>query len=352
MSFKYTTGLNNMGPFQVSGRPWLKNVTGLADGGTQYIKFPNVTKKIKVKNHTGSGALKIGFADNARRAFDMPSASASDRFDGSFGSALSAVTVSVWLKDRTLDTFLRIMAFTGTGITDTRLQGRSSGANEGALRFIIEGNAEDSAFNLTSPDTWAHMVVVLNGTDNRVYVNGDLAITNTNAVGNGSRNPTGISFGDTLTANHDGLYDEIYVYNTAFTDAEVGELYNSGAYFDPRDHSKAANLLSWWAFEDNAYRNYFDTADTTSTINDRIGSNNLTKGGTGTGAFVNGRQLDTAVNFHSITIPAGGELELNVKTKSMFLFADGAAQDFDVYASLTNIPIERMYELTGPGIDE
>lgn len=348
----YKVGLQHAGSFISSGKPFLKTNSSLADGATEYIKFPNVTKKIKVKNHSTSGVLKIGFADNARRGFDMPSASVTDRFDGSFGSALSAVTVSVWLKDRTLDTFLRIMAFTGAGITDTRLQGRSSGGNKGGLRFLIEGNQNDSAFNLTPADTWVHIVAVLNGTDNRIYVNGDLVITNTNAVGGGLSNPTGISFGDTTTANHDGLYDEIYVYNTAFTTDEVGELYNSGAYFDPRDHSKAANLLSWWAFEDNAYRNYFDTADTTSTINDRIGSNNLTKGGTGTGAFVNGRQLDTAVNSHSLILSPGAEIELNVKTKSMFLFADGATQDFDVYASLTNIPSERMYDLTGPGIDE
>ena len=188
---------------------------------------------------------------------------------------------------------------------------------------------------------------MINESTNKLYVNGVLAATNTATA----PNFTELSIGADAT-NFDDIYDEMYLFNTPFTQAEVTELYAAGGYFDPRDHSQAANLVSWWAFEDNGFRTYFTTADTITTINDRIGSNNLTKAGSGTGAFVNGRQLDTAATSHSIIIPAGGEVELNVKSKSMFLKADGATQSFDVYASLTGIPAERMYDLTGPGIDE
>jgi len=344
MSFNYTTGLNNMGSFQVSGRPWLKNVTGLADGSTQYIKFPNVTKKIKVKNHTGSGALKIGFADNARRGFDMPGATPADRFEGTFASS-AAFTISFWIKPTSSALLARVIELDG-GAANTRLQGTGTGA----LKFFVDGFSLNSSNGFIILNEWAQITMVINDTDNKVYVNGELAVSKA-GNGTGAGSFTGLSIGAD-TANYDDTYDDMYLFNTAFTAAEVAELYSAGAYFDPRDHTQAGNLTSWWAFEDNAYRNYFTTADTASTINDRIGSNNLTKVGTGTGVFVNGRQLDTAVNSHSITIPAGEELELNVKTKSMFLFADGANQDFDVYASLTNVPIERMYDLTGTGIDE
>ena len=344
MSFNYTTGLNNVGSFQVSGRPWLKNVTGLANGSTQYISFPNVTKKIKVKNHTGSGVLKIGFADNVRRGFDMPGATSSDRFEGTFASS-AAFTISFWIKPTGSATLARVIELDG-GAANTRLQGTGSGA----LKFFVDGNAENSLNGFIVLNEWALITIVINNTDNKVYVNGELAVSN---IGNGSGagSFTGLPIGGD-SANYDDIYDDMTLFNTAFTATEVAELYSAGDYFDPRDHTQAGNLTSWWAFEDNAYKNYFTTADTASTINDRIGSNNLAKAGTGTGVFVNGRQLDTAVNFHSITIGAGEELEINVKTKSMFLFADGANQDFDIYASLTNVPIERMYDLTGPGIDE
>ena len=343
MSFVYTAGLNNMGSYQVSGRPWLKSTTSLADGLTEYLTFDNVTKKVRVKNHSTSGKLRVGFADNARRAYNMPDSTG--RLDASF-SAATAFTVSFWIKplDASAASIARILQLGPND--DTRIQGTGTGG----LKFFVSTVPQSSANGFTSPLTWSQMTVVINGTANKLYVNGVLAVTNTTAAPNGGFDE--LSIGSAIGANFDDIYDEMYLFNAPFTQAEVTELYAAGGYFDPRDHSQAANLVSWWAFEDNGFRTYFTTADTITTINDRIGSNNLTKAGSGTGAFVNGRQLDTAATSHSIIIPAGGEVELNVKSKSMFLKADGATQSFDVYASLTGIPAARMYDLTGPGIDE
>ena len=339
----YTSGLGNVGSYQASGRPFLKTVTSLASDATEYIKFDNVTKKIRVKNHSTSGKLKVGFADNARRAYNMPDSNG--RLDASFTST-SAFTVSFWLKplDPSATSVTRILQLGPNG--NTRIQGTGTGG----LKFFVDDpsgtNSVSSPNGFTNPLTWCQITVVINGTDNKIYVDGVLAITQTRAAPSFDE----LSIGADAT-NFDDIYDEMYLFNTPFTQAEVTELFASGGYLDPRDHSQSANLVSWWAFEDNGFRTYFATNDTITTINDRIGSNNLTKAGGGTGAFVNGRQLDTSVNSHSIIIPAGGEIELSVKTKSMFLFADGATQNFDVYASLTNIPSGRMYDLTGAGID-
>tara|TARA_R100001015_G_C4635130_1_gene203597 strand:- start:6805 stop:7827 length:1023 start_codon:yes stop_codon:yes gene_type:complete len=337
---KYNVGLGNVGSYQSSGKPWLKTVASLADTGTTYLEFPNVTKKVRVKNYSDAGSIHAGFADNVRRAYDMPDSTG--KLECTFTSS-SAFTISFWLKPGPgVGTVTRVLELDG-GLSNTRLQGH--GGN-GAIKLFINNNPQSSLDHMTAPNTWSQITVVINGTDNKVYVNGVLAFTNTTAAGAF----TGFTIGADST-NFDDVYDEMYLFNTAFTEAEAIELYAAGAYFDPRDHSQAANLVSWWAFEDNANRAYFTTNDTITTINDRIGSNNLTKGGGGTGAFVNGRQLDTAVNHHSIIIPAGSEVELDVRTKSMFLYASGSTQTFDVYASLTNIPSERMYDLTGAGID-
>ena len=358
----YTSGLGNVGSYQVSGRPFLKTNTSLAADDTEYIKFDNVTKKIRVKNHSRSGVLKIGFADNARRCFDLPNAGSTDHLaSANFGSKLTTFTVAFWIKSLTgsPETVSRIVGFENSSITGahTRVEGRATGA----LRFFMDGTGAkftQTADGVTLANTWHHIVVVINGTDNRLYVDSNLVTTNTN-IHNPNVDETGydsITFGDDQSANFDDRIDEAYFFNVALTTPEVVELYNEGAYYDPRNHSQAANLTSWWAFEDNAYRTYFSTNDTTTTILDRIGNINLTSVGTGTGFFAPGRQLDTAIHSHSITVPAGGEIELNVKTKSMFLFATGslqsnAPQNFDVYASLTNIPSERMHDLTGSGID-
>ena len=42
----YTTGLQNVGSYQASGRPFLKTVTSLAASGTEYIKFDNVEREL------------------------------------------------------------------------------------------------------------------------------------------------------------------------------------------------------------------------------------------------------------------------------------------------------------------
>tara|TARA_R110002126_G_C10357543_1_gene492244 strand:- start:6 stop:1031 length:1026 start_codon:yes stop_codon:yes gene_type:complete len=341
MSFVYTAGLNNMGSYQVSGRPWLKSTASLADGLTEYLTFDNVTKKVRVKNHSTSGKLRVGFADNARRAYDMPDSDG--HLEASFIST-NTFTVSFWMKPLFTNPATSVSRVLQLGSNaNTRLQGTGTGG----FRFIVASGVVNSAGNLYESGKWTQVTVVINESTNKLYVNGVLAATNTATA----PNFTELSIGADAT-NFDDIYDEMYLFNTPFTQAEVTELYAAGGYFDPRDHSQAANLVSWWAFEDNGFRTYFTTADTITTINDRIGSNNLTKAGSGTGAFVNGRQLDTAATSHSIIIPAGGEVELNVKSKSMFLKADGATQSFDVYASLTGIPAERMYDLTGPGIDE
>lgn len=339
MSFRYSVGLQNVGSFQVSGTPFLKSTTGLVDGDTQYTTFPNVTKKIRVKNHSSGGALKIGFAGNARRAFDMPGST--DHLETSFTST-GAFTIAFWIKPLA-STINRILQLGLLG-QNTRLQGHGTA---GAIKLFINGTlAGISPASMTAANTWSHIVVVINNTDNRVYVNASEVINSSLPAGSYDFLSIGAD-----TANFDDIYDEMCFFNSALSPEEIEELYAAGDYFDPRGHSQAANLVSWWAFEDNNYRDYFTTDDTALLINDRIGSNNLVASAAG-GNFVPGRQLDTAINSHSITIPAGEELELNVKTKSMFLFADGAAQDFDISASLTGIPAGRMFELTGPGIDE
>jgi len=338
----YKVGLHHAGSYISSGKPFLKTFASIADGKTEYLKFPNVAKKVRIKNHSTSGTLKIGFADNVRRAFDMPD-TGDGRLECTFTSS-PAFTISFWLKPGPLvTTVTRILELDG-GLSNTRLQGHGS---NGAIKLFVNNNPSASADHMTAPNTWSQITVVINGDDNKVYVNGVLALTNVTPAGSFA----GLTIGADGT-NFDDVYDEMYLFNTAFTEAEALELYAAGAYFDPRDHSQAANLTSWWAFEDNEHRAYFASADSATVINDRIGSNNLTNAGSGTGVFVSGRQLNTAETSHSLTLAAGAEIELNVRTKSVFVKASGATQNCDIYASLTNIPDERMYDLTGPGIDE
>jgi hypothetical protein len=57
-------------------------------------------------------------------------------------------------------------------------------------------------------------------------------------------------------------------------------------------------------------------------------------------------------NKHFITLNAGESISFDVKCKEIFLHNNSGTQTFEMIADLTNIPIRRMYELTGSGITD
>ncbi|QDP62101.1 MAG: putative concanavalin A-like lectin/glucanases superfamily protein [Prokaryotic dsDNA virus sp.] len=62
---------------------------------------------------------------------------------------------------------------------------------------------------------------------------------------------------------------------------------------------------------------------------------------------------NVATNKHYWSLSNKDEkLEMNVKTKEIYLSADSGHCDFSIQADLTNIPSSRMYEHTGSGVDE
>ncbi len=68
-NYKYGTGLNNVGSYQVSGKPFVSGGIDAIDGpagGTaiaEKISFPTVSRWIYVVNN-GSTALKVAFSEN------------------------------------------------------------------------------------------------------------------------------------------------------------------------------------------------------------------------------------------------------------------------------------------------
>ena len=58
-----------------------------------------------------------------------------------------------------------------------------------------------------------------------------------------------VGSGASTSNNTDGEATEAVVFNIGLTDAEVAELYNAGVPFDPRTHSRAANLQIYWRAE-------------------------------------------------------------------------------------------------------
>ena len=64
-NYKYSTGLSNVGSYQVSGKPFASTVTAPASGATNFHKFdfPSVTKEITIINNgPTTKPVRVAFA--------------------------------------------------------------------------------------------------------------------------------------------------------------------------------------------------------------------------------------------------------------------------------------------------
>ena len=95
MAYKYTSGLGNVGAFQVSGKPFVSGgiVPDGAEDDVQYeIQFPNVTSWIEVRNlgvdayGAPEGMVRIGFSalsimEDGTNYYDLPASASTGRWD-------------------------------------------------------------------------------------------------------------------------------------------------------------------------------------------------------------------------------------------------------------------------------
>ena len=333
----YKSGLGNVGSYLVSGRPWLKTST-IADGAIEFYHLPKVTKQIVIRNdHQRAGHdLSVAFPE-PRRAVNMPNGNFD--FSTSF-SQLGTLTLSFWFKfEGTISADVRLFNLTdASGNSKLRIQNRS----HHKIRMILNNNGAtvtDSG-NVILDDTWHHLAVTMNRASPlaQVYFDGAALINNSGVAVNSDIFKLFLGSENT---NHDGLYSDCTLFNTDLSAAEISALYNGVGNIDPRDHSKAANLVSWWAFEDNHFKNYFTTPDTGTTIFDRVGSNNLVID-SGAATFELGRHYVSIFNENRSHLLTGAEeLTIDAKTTFMAVKCAGGSLDYSIQASLTGIDPER-----------
>lgn len=360
----YSVGLHNVGSYQVSGAPWLKTFNGLTSNTQETIIFPNVPKSIKVKNTSLSGQLKISFASflSSQKTSALNFNSNGPDYSASVSPTVTGnKTISLWINTVALGVAFNYVFYQNFN-NQIRMNKDISGVVTISPRIngILGPNINAGTF---INNEWIHIVMTSNTIPRtEFYVNG---------VSKGFMAATFVDFGSffipTTTSGvanyYLGPYDEFTIWDKDLNGSEVLELYNTGDYYNPTTHSAASVLKVWWAFESNsniASTYSSDGPDTITTIYDRIGASNLSQAGAGTNSstFIEAQQgwevsaPNNVYSNHSITLTAGQEFIFNCKAKQIFVYADGASQNFQVEVSMTNIPSSRMYTLQGEGIDE
>ena len=347
MSFKYTAGLNNMGSYQVSGRPWLKTA---AFSGVQskFYEFPNVTDYIKVMNDVNGDTanLDIVFCEPRRGLQMAATGTDEDVAYQATGFSLTSFSISLWIKVTDLEV-TKFFDFTTSGGSSFRYQIHNL-AGAGQTRFFVANGATNATGMPFASGQYYNIVATFSSGDSNIYVNGQLitaaATTYAEAVVN-------LTLGSLDTNGFDGVYEQVVVFDRNLSASEVGNVYNAYESVNNLGSAIQDSIVARYEFEDNTYKTFFPVADTTATIQDRAGNFNLSRVNTASEAFVDGRALVNALSHHKITLVNQQEIVLNCKAKQIFLRST-AAVDVSICAGLTGIPAARMYELTGPGIDE
>tara|TARA_R110002020_G_scaffold20260_2_gene69279 strand:+ start:1271 stop:2068 length:798 start_codon:yes stop_codon:yes gene_type:complete len=201
-------------------------------------------------------------------------------------NSASNVTISGWFNASSFphSTFNSLWGGGGQGDPNHPTRFWLSCNNSSYFRIYLGSTVNNTFAYTLSTDTWYNVVLTVDGSAIKLYVNGS-------QVGTTYTNPHGTSLfakaGDVFeigsnptydTYEWDGYIDEFAVFNSTLSAANVTAIYNSGV---PTD--LPVNPVNWWRMGDGTG----DTddgggapasGDTIGTIVDQAGSNN----GTGT----------------------------------------------------------------------
>ena len=343
----------------VSGHPYITG-SSVNSGGEVKIEFPFVTKNIKIRipsppntaldNSTGNKRLRTAPQGAGNTTAGVYNLGAGNDF-----------TVAFWFKRQSNNFQAFDLGKNGGRV----VQLRRAAMNPAEYQWYGISGLQTVGIGDAAAD-WHHVVLTQHTGSVHFYLDG-----NVDVAAGASPDWDDLIFPPNTGQAEFIKIDEITVWNDGFDYSEYLELYNSGEWYNPNIHSKKANLLTWHTMGDAAA----DRVNSDPAINDLAGTNeplDLRAAGTA-GVFVSGpftsqttgklrvsllstgsaSGANIVSNKHYQEIQGyGTSIDLPMKTKEIYIQGVDAQVTFEVIAELTNIPAERMYALTGSGIDD
>ncbi len=188
---------------------------------------------------------------------------------------LTNLTVSMWVNFDTLpqtttnaarDLFRKgsNLFSRGFGIA---IAGDGGSGNGPRLRVQVPGffmHADHSSSPIPTGQ-WVHVGVTMSSNGFNMYLNGDRFSSEDQGTGvTIVTNPSDkLSIGSNLGSNaHDGLMDEIAVFNSTKTQSEIQNFYNGGA---PTDLTEESGLIAYWRMEEGSGLTVADSSANSNT---------------------------------------------------------------------------------------
>ena len=375
----YSSGLRNVGSYQVSGEPFVTGST-ISDGAEQQIEFPQVTNNITVKyNATRTAVSWTGRTANDGGGFFVSNLDSSpdEMNDG------DPYTIVAWMKVTHVpaDTNKDYLFYTtgGAGTRSIYLRYIDSSDRLSVHMFFHDGATEVieelAVVGCGLADgRYHHLAIAQNGSGEvSVYLDGQEIGTATYSIGSHESQEIESLYIGHGSAAQKAFWSELAIFKHFLDDTEIEEAYNSGSHFDLRSHSQNTDLVHYWVFGDNpndvlSPKASIEFEDLTSenrllpvSIVNGEGELLVEKIALGGEARIHFRSsgslpnVETNRHYWSLKSHETSEertFTMNVKTKEIYISANGGDVDYSLHADLTNIPSSRMYQHTGSGVDE
>lgn len=125
---------------------------------------------------------------------------------------------------------------------------------------LLFGSYQSSVTSSTalSLNTWYHVAATVTTGSTKLYINGSLDTTGSNTLNSFTYGKTHVGelyYSQTTAGRHfAGNIDELALFNSVLSDAEINQLYNLGNPFDLNsdggNYTSSANLKAWWRMGD------------------------------------------------------------------------------------------------------
>lgn len=219
-NLEVSTGSAGAGPIAGLIGHWKFDETSGTTGADSSVNGNDATT-------SAGGAWVAGTAGNS---YNNPRFTLTDSSDLNLTGAVPA-TISFWTKPNAAHGFTCLAGFEGTGSTGDIYAFKTNGSDK--IQFTPS--------NLVTPDTlmnysnsganWVHVVGVHEpGVGSRIYIDGEQVATGTSAPNIPVRSNAEWTMGkywNSSSYGFDGALDDVQVYNTALTAADVTSLFNS-----------------------------------------------------------------------------------------------------------------------------
>tara|TARA_R100000808_G_C2135013_1_gene143481 strand:- start:457 stop:1167 length:711 start_codon:yes stop_codon:yes gene_type:complete len=117
------------------------------------------------------------------------------------------------------------------------------------LEGLQDGNTATAACS-TVANTWYHFVVVSNGDNSHLMYQDGVELDPVSDDLTMNRDIKFDTIGGSSGNTFNGNISDVAIYNTALTEIQVKELYNSREPFDHKSGSASGNLIHWWRMGD------------------------------------------------------------------------------------------------------